>query len=477
MTKKCFFAVFAIVFTVFFVLSACSKQETELHIEGQAWDGYRDMEGQEFIFRNAIMPANPRDYTEEEAEEAKKNAATTEISLEEEKMLEAVDLVEQKLNCKIIRKSLSTSSASEFAASFAAGQSPTDFMYGEIVFAQDLYLAGYVVPIDEIEAIDKTNYEKWGNADRQMATTYKGVLYGFPTIGSDYYPYAHRYYGILLMNNDAYNSFNLDSTPQEMLENGEWTFSGFQELLPKVYTNDSTDKIWAFVHGDLPVLAVYANGGDLVVKNNRGDYVFGYSQPNALRALEWAKSIYSMTDIATTPTDDAGMDQFYEDRIVFMTTNGYRVFSDFTYNCDNFSWLPFPYGPDAEYGTTHTAYKTYRDSITFLLRNEDPQRVQDAGYVFNELFEPTPYFGKEKYNQYLFRNYFNDGDEASFKVYLDEAANMRYNYSLEITDELYTEVFGKISGAMSGSSSVANVIASVADAVNAQLDKTMNDVK
>lgn len=54
------------------------------------------------------------------------------------------------------------------------------------------------------------------------------------------------------------------------------------------------------------------------------------------------KTIYSLTDIATTPTDDAGMDQFYEDRIVFMTTNGYRVFSDFTYNCDNFSWLPFP---------------------------------------------------------------------------------------------------------------------------------------
>ena len=104
--------------------------------------------------------------------------------------------------------------------------------------------------------------------------------------------------------------------------------------------------------------------------------------------------------------------------------------------------------------------------------------VQYKGQSVSEKFFRSGGKGKARGTvAYLFRNYFNDGDEASFKVYLDEAANMRYNYSLEITDELYTEVFGKISGAMSGSSSVANVIASVADAVNAQLDKTMNDVK
>ena len=246
-------------------------------------------------------------------------------------------------------------------------------------------------------------------------------------------------------------------------------------MLPKVYTNDSTNKIWAFVHGDLPITAVYANGGDKVIKNSRGKYVFGYTQPNAIKALEWAKSIYAMSDIATTSGDEVGLQQFYDDRIVFMTTNGYRVFGDFTYYCDNYSWLPFPYGPDAEYGKTYTAYKTYKDSITFLLKNADPQRVQDAGYVFNELFEPTPYFGKEKYNQYLYRNYFNDGDEESFKVYVDQAAHMKYDYSLEITDSLNTELFSKISTAMSASGSVANVVSSMAETINAKLDKAMND--
>src|SRR5699024_2792700 len=145
--------------------------------------------------------------------------------------------------------------------------------------------------ITDIEAIDNTDYEKWGNAEKQMATSYKGTLFGLPCVGSNYYPYQYYYYGILVCKNDVYESFGLDSTPKEMIENKKWSFSNFADLLPNLYDDSGTenDKVWAFAHSGLPMCAVYANGGNKVVKE-KGEYVFGYTQPAALRALKWAKS-------------------------------------------------------------------------------------------------------------------------------------------------------------------------------------------
>ena len=456
------------------VLSACTPGDGPEDDQQGAKEGFREMNGQEFIFRGSFINPDPRDYTDEEAAEAARAEVET-VSLEQEAMMEACAVVEENTNCRIVRKQFDEGfTSSSFAAAYAAGQSPTDFFYGEIRFARELYVSGYIQPITDIEAIDNTDYEKWGNAEKQMATSYKGTLFGLPCVGSNYYPYPYYYYGILVCKNDVYESFGLDTTPQEMIENKKWTFSNFADLLPNLYDDSGTenDKVWAFAHSGLPMCAVYANGGNKVVKE-KGEYVFGYTQPAALRALEWAKSIYGLTDCAKE-SDEKALSDFYDGKIVFLMTNGYRMFGDITYNTSNFSWLPFPYGPDVEYGSTCASYTTAQDGIISIMKGQDAQKVQDTGYIVNLLFDATPHFGKDGYQNYLYRSFFDSGDESSFEVYLDMGRNMHYDYSLEL-GSVNDEIISRISAAMKSSGSVSNVMESVKDAVNDKLDEELND--
>lgn len=467
---KCFgLLVFLVMAAV--CISGCNpNQVTEQH-EAKAKDGYREMNGQEFIFRGSIISPDPRDYTAEEAAAAKRNSST--ISLEQEAMMEACAAVEQNTNCKILRKNFDSGmSASSFAAAYAAGQADTDFFYHEIRFARDLYISGYIEPVHNLEDIDSTDYEKWGNRDKQMSTTYKGVLYGLPCVGSNYFPYPYYYYGILLCKNDVYASFGLDTTPQEMIEAHNWTFDKFSALLPQLYDNSGSEPVYALVHSGLPIFAVYANGGDKVVRE-KNKYIFGYTKPEAIRAMEWAKSVYNMSDCARE-SDGNSLKSFYKGNIVFFLTNGYRLFGDIASNTSDYSWLPFPYGPDAEYGSTFSVYSTAQDGVIAIMKGNHNQRVQDTGYIVNLLFDATPHFGKTGYQKYIYRNYFDDGDTDSFHVYLEQAKNVHYDYSLEL-GTVNDELLEKLSMAMKTSSSVANVMESVKDAVNQKLDEELND--
>ena len=63
---------------------------------------------------------------------------------------------------------------------------------------------------------------------------------------------------------DSYKTFDLDYTPKEMIENKQWTFSGFYELLKSVNTIGDDRPIYSLaLWNSLPTCAVYANGGDI----------------------------------------------------------------------------------------------------------------------------------------------------------------------------------------------------------------------
>lgn len=71
-------------------------------------------------------------------------------------------------------------------------------------------------------------------------------------------------------------------------------------------------------------------------------------------------------------------------------------------NVDDLLWLPFPYGPDVEYGSTTSACNSSTaDCATFIFTQPDDDRLQRVGVIFNELFEPTEKYGKNGYNDYL----------------------------------------------------------------------------
>jgi len=469
--KKGKFILFVILCILFFVLmSACAEVSVENN-SGQAAEGYRDMNGQKFYFVGSVIPKNERDYTDEELKTLTGNTLT----LAQEAMMDHALVVEQNTNCMIVMEGLGGNNSANFAAAYAAGEMKADFIHCEIQFARNLFISEVIAPISELEAIDPTDYEKWGNDEVLMSTTYQGELFGFPCIGSNYYPYPLIYYGTMLCKTSAFDSFGLDTTPREMIENGKWTFDGFADLLPQLTSGSTEDdsKIYSFVHSNLPFCSVFANGGS-VVTYERGEYVFGYTKKNAITALEWAKSIYR-TDGCSEVGAFSGADisGFIDDRVVFMLTNGNRVFNDVSNGTAGYIWLPFPYGPDVEYGSTVAGFSQGIDSVVSVMKNPDPQRTQDSAYVMNELFEPTEYFGKTGYDDYLFRYYFDDGDTASFNTYKTQGMQRHYIYFFEL-DKAWGSFTEYLGNSMTSSGSVINYMSAVEGAVNSALDKTMN---
>ena len=436
-----------------------------------------------FYFRGStFIPKNPRDYTDAEKEAAA--AVPPDYSVEEEAMMNKVAEVEERYGVTIVcdsDTSIWLMDVSEFAAMVASGEIPVDIFHSELGFARDLYLTDYIEPMSNLEAIDLSDDAKWGGENKLAMTSYKGEVWGIPCIGSNYAPVPQIYYGVLLYNHDTYDSYNLDKTPEEMLEDGTWTFDGFLELLPQVTNNSETDTRWALQYppveatGNIVFNAILANGGNKVIQNADGKYVCGIAEPNAILAMEWVQQITNLGEYTVKQDASKELDNFNENRVTFLLTDGNRIFREIAklIPAEDYSWMPFPYGPDAEYGQTSSAYITSADSVMTIFRNEDPERSQAAAILFNDIVDTVSIAGSSDYNEYLFRNYFAEGDEDSFNIYLELSQSTNYNYALEygVAEGRFVNLCKSV---VTGDISPSSTVPQLVDIINGALDKSMN---
>ncbi|MDF2686485.1 MAG: sugar transporter substrate-binding protein, partial [Clostridia bacterium] len=269
-------------------------------------------------------------------------------------------------------------------------------------------------------------------------------------------------------------------SPFEMLEKKEWTFDNFKNWLPTIATLTADKNIYALSapYDIFTTAAIYANGGNKYIKDESGIYSFGYTQPEAIDAINWSASIFNMKDYV----DAQGKAQFEESETVITCAGSYTATENYRPEqilnvIEDITWLYFPYGPKGEYGKSYGSYLPYETFTGITLTGDE----QDTAFVFDKITEPLTEFGEDGY---LFghtkRNLFHHVEEG-FDVWYDNYINCNYDILSVIYSEINSgSVNNKINTALSnaarGSKSAAEAIEAIAESVQTDINKAVNDI-
>ncbi len=308
-------------------------------------------------------------------------------ALEADEQREKISRIEKTLHC-VIEQQLQEDS-SMIAAAIAGQATKTDIYFGASYEHMNWYRTGLLYDYNEIDAVDLSDTEKWGSKDRQNIMSYQGAIFGvYPK--PQVIPEGSA--GIVLVNDKLIQSYN-QPTPKELLENGNWTFDYFTDYVVAVsdMRTDPPTYGMTIVWGQeftFPLTAIFANGSSILSTNENGKHQFNLANDQKARtALEWSAEVYR-TGVITE--DDYGTASW-----AGMFANGQSAMwvgssgvgltinqseAPLTLMSDGFSFINFPYGPDAVYGETPSTY--YVASMSYAIPiSSDPD---DMGLFINE---------------------------------------------------------------------------------------------
>ena len=389
--------------------------------------------------------------------------------------------VETDLNCVITPELVDPEPM--IPASVAAATKQCDLMFIE---ARDMYKlakGGFLSNLDELQNIDPLDATRWSqNYGREMYT-YKGVTYAVKQLS-----YSGAAGGIsggaLVFNEALIKEFNV-THPYELLENKQWTFDTFTDMLPQVSDTSAERKIYGLIQQNddlLPKSAVFANGGHAAVDIN-GVQVFGFTQPEAIYALEWAKNIIGMKDYFKKVDSNNG--DFVKGNGTFYLSQAWvnmimgEAFASFSaiMNDIEFSWIHFPYGPSAVYGETMAVWEQSTIQEWSIPLSADDE--ENSAYLLNYWLDPAKgnsadFAAKaDEYNGRQRREFFFSDKSYEYFTYMDTQKILDYPLGLE---DLRDTLNNSLAAAVKGNKSIIEALASIEEKVNTQLNVEYNDV-
>jgi hypothetical protein len=356
----------------------------------------------------------------------------------------------------------------EIPAAVATGEKVCDFMYINGTHMYKLAKGGFLESFDNLDTIDPLDETKWAQYGDRKPSLYKGVTYGLIPGDSTTVPGMQG--GPLLCNNELIKQFNVVS-PYELYEQKKWTFDTFKEYLPTVSDTTAGHEIYGLICTPtyiLPKTAVIANGGSLTIKNGDSE-VFGYTQLNAITAIEWAKEIVGMKGIYkeeqwASPLFAGGGGTFlmHNPGVAFIT-------EDWSPNMHlkDYGFVRFPYGPSAEYGKTPTAYTTMEGYIYSMPLGVDVENVSYLIDVWcNKKRDPQNIMSQKEIDEereIWRRNSFHN--DNSYFAYDADSKNTHVDGRYELFD-LNPTIYNVLQTAVTGKKSVIEIMSSIEEQVN-----------
>ena len=379
--------------------------------------------------------------------------------------------VEKDLNCII------TPVKGEYninlLASISAGIKEADILFIEGKNMYSLAKQECLENLDELANIQPLDAKQWSQNYGRELYTYKGITYGVAPAGVLETTGQLRGGG-MICNDELVKAFNI-THPNELYEQKKWTFQTFEELLPLVTDTNPENRVYGLFYSDealLPKSAILANGGSPVVETE-GKKVFGYTQKNALDALEWATRIASMKDSYKKISYDKG--DFANNSAIFYIDQSWMIMDttleySLIMNEVEFSWLRFPYGPSAEYGETISAFTTSNDQVYSIPVNADD--AEESAYLLSywqnaERGDPEGSVNKAMADEEMSKrqNFFNDKSYDTFK-YLSRNMVMDFPYAL---DDQITNLNNALIAAVKGNKAPSEVMSAIEEPINTAL--------
>ena len=380
--------------------------------------------------------------------------------------------IEKELNVDLYTdENIQSQSSSFYWTLYAAGNLNLDItvQHGTPNPIYEMYKSGMLEPLEYILGIDLSDAEYYGTPDSRRSVTFGGLTYAYNNdLGEE-----GNNRGFLVYNDHHIKMFGA-TDPQELYEQGKWTFDTFAEMLPNVSDmSDPNNPIYALtLYNDpqmLPFSAVFANGGQVVKQDESGKYVFALEDPKATEALQWVTGLWETSDICQESWPpyrfSLGLATFYLGR-TFSTQNAISADS----NVEKFYYIPFPCGPSGEYGVSSGTYASEAGGTGFFNTSD----LDMVGQVFDYWIRFDDYpedlvFDKETYD---LENRF--WSEESYEHYKTGFAVQGYDYFFQIGRELYDKFSNALYEATIGTRGFREVFDQYTDRIQAALDSSLN---
>ena len=175
--------------------------------------------------------------------------------------------------------------------------------------------------------------------------------------------------------------------------NGEWTWEKFEEICATVQTdsdNDGVIDVYAITgqNSEFHSAAVFSNNGSFVNKVD-GKFVNELGSANTLEALNW--SVEVIKNYALPQPEGSNWDYFLAEykagNACFMADQVYRAGGDFAEMEDDFGFICFPMGPQAD------EYVSIFDDNAYAIPScYDADKAWKIAFAYNLYTEPIPGF-------------------------------------------------------------------------------------
>lgn len=387
-----------------------------------------------------------------------------------------LEWVEKEFNVKIVHNNYNSSTmVDDLIAGVMAGEPAGDIYVASEAQMVALARQGAVIPLDDV--LDESYFSRLPEAFRNYPAqygVYDGKLYG---LCRHYQPPMTG----LVWNKSFFEREGLPDV-YELIEAGEWTWDRFREIVvaaTKDRDGDGELDQWGFASaaGDMKSIMyswAFTNGAQLV-KNVGDKAVFGFTDPEAIKALDfWGELISRYGVVMGTGLDK--MSQYGEGNCAFIAIDHWWMHW-FNANMEDGCGLTYlPKGPDAQEffvpGTILEMWVIPKNS------KHDPRAVAE---LVNALYKYTaPYIDTEAFDQQFiddFANGMNLDDQESLDWFIDACKIWRGRQNDLISasaPQAWATFWDAIGAVMRGEKTASVAMAEVAPVIQAVLDEEFN---
>lgn len=366
--------------------------------------------------------------------------------------------IQSNMNCQInLVKNL------EINLMLTAGVHPADILIGGAGYGG--FAIGFFVPVDEYsDIIDITDSFRWGDPNVLEQTMCHGTMYA--VIPNSWPGFLGGYFACVLSNNDILYK-NGYSNPHEYVESGVWSREKIAEIANYCYNKEKpiygfeTYMEWFYRE------CFYTNRVRYAKLDYTGNYVNGYNSQEAINAVDWGKEFYQMIKGCFDNHDGGKLIDFYAGQSVFALERANLLMNlIYTNEVDEFSILPFPNGPDVEYGRWSGTFWHDCVNIAIPYTEED---VSESARILDLVFAPFDDANTfEKLCDYYTRNFFFDNRDI--ETLFTAMKNSEYSYIgyTDLPKQIIDSIIMKARGA-----SAASAVQSVAPKFDTEIEEVI----
>ena len=448
----------AVLAAALMTLTSCAGKSVELMDFIGNTSGKADYEGMVFIIADAGSAGGGMLLTPEQ---------DTVMSVRCEMLFERYKEIEKEYNCEI---EVIDRDDDKLELCRATGTTYADILNIRLKDLFEHYKAGYILPINEVSAMD-TSDGKYGTPQLLEALTWnKDTVAVFP-----------QYWGVMTPNFSDGVYFNPEvftqinyPTPHELTEQGKWNWDALEDIGKACASISTADRpmYLSTLNNYFARMMLISNGGEYIVENSEGKYEYGLLNDDVIEALEKTHDFYEEGYLLPYPGSvTEALQLFVQNQIAIVAE--YSVQGIFADGGEigremqgAYGWAYNPQGPK---GGEQITGLISSENQYIALTVEKELEVEALGSFMETLFQPLGDEGMDWTEDYLSMNFY---DDISTEVFMSKFENTVFDKVIFAyqDDTMFTKVQD---AAVKGD--IRKVLESIQVQVNANLDANINN--